>query len=265
MNKKIKGVTQIDEFTYLIKDLAYTYLVIGSEYAMVIDTGIGISSIIKRVRKITDKELIVVNTHGHIDHIGNNDEFEKVYIHEDEKALYDFHNSRELRKLEFTLIPRIMRPFVKKVLDPVVTNIEFIKDGHVFNLGDRDLEVISVPGHTPGSIYLLDRKNRYLFSGDTLVLKGVLLNLDFSLSPQVFLDSMLKTKSLENEFDRVFAGHHQLDTPKSLIDDYIELANQAIKDEVGFLHANEFQVSKIFRLKDKDLNLVCKVNTNGKN
>jgi glyoxylase-like metal-dependent hydrolase (beta-lactamase superfamily II) len=43
-----------------------------------------------------------------------------------------------------------------------------VKDGHVFRLGERDVQVIALPGHTPGSICLLDSKTRSLFTGDTM-------------------------------------------------------------------------------------------------
>ena len=57
------------------------YLVIGSEKACVIDTMNGYNDLYRAVRKITDKPVTVVNTHGHPDHIFGNMYFEEAYIH----------------------------------------------------------------------------------------------------------------------------------------------------------------------------------------
>lgn len=57
------------------------YLVIGNERACVIDTMIGCNDLHEAVRRITDKPLVVVNTHGHPDHIYGNIYFEEAYLH----------------------------------------------------------------------------------------------------------------------------------------------------------------------------------------
>jgi len=43
-----------------------------------------------------------------------------------------------------------------------------VKDGHVFEFGQESLEVVHAPGHSPGSMCLVDRKGRNIFSGDTI-------------------------------------------------------------------------------------------------
>jgi glyoxylase-like metal-dependent hydrolase (beta-lactamase superfamily II) len=47
-----------------------SYLVIGTEQAALIDTGMGIGNIQTEVKRLTDLPVIVINTHGHFDHIG---------------------------------------------------------------------------------------------------------------------------------------------------------------------------------------------------
>lgn len=43
-----------------------------------------------------------------------------------------------------------------------------IKEGEVIKVGEMEFEVIETPGHTPGGVCFLERKERILISGDTL-------------------------------------------------------------------------------------------------
>ena len=65
-----KGTWEIDEF-----DAASIFLLEGEEKAMLIDTGMGIGDLRGAVEMITDKPLVVVHSHGHIDHTGNSRQF----------------------------------------------------------------------------------------------------------------------------------------------------------------------------------------------
>ena len=56
------------------------YLLEGDEKALLMDTGWGSGNILPLVKHLTDKELIVVNTHFHPDHAGANGYFEQVYV-----------------------------------------------------------------------------------------------------------------------------------------------------------------------------------------
>ena len=77
-----------------------------------------------------------------------------------------------------------------------------LKEGMVFELGGRSIEVIETPGHTSGGCCFLDRKERILFSGDAC--NGNLLCRD---SINTLLGALDKIKSYESEFDRNFNGH----------------------------------------------------------
>lgn len=79
-----KQITQINENTWNISDyfLDNYYVAVGDEYAALIDTGAGIGNIVDDVRKITDKPIKVLLTHGHLDHLGGMYAFEEAYMHE---------------------------------------------------------------------------------------------------------------------------------------------------------------------------------------
>ena len=131
------------------------YLVEGKASALLIDTGYGYGDLKAYVKTLTQLPLIVVNTHGHGDHNGNNSQFSKIYAHSADFNMLNASYNKEKRKKAVASGEAVAPP----VLMPV-------KEGYIFNLGDRKLEVIEVPGHTRGSICLLDTKNRILFAGD---------------------------------------------------------------------------------------------------
>ena len=103
----------------------------------------------------------IINTHGHLDHIGGNRYYikktgAKLLIHEDD---YFFLSKRVNRFIEFVKGGR----FVKHELN-------LLHDGDTIAVGKSELQVIHTPGHSPGSICLYYDKN--LFTGDTLFTEG---------------------------------------------------------------------------------------------
>jgi len=85
-------------------------------------------------------------------------------------------------------------------------NISKLRDGEIIVAGDHKLEVIHTPGHTSGSICLYDRKNRILFSGDTVFPDG-----SFGRTDLPGGESRDLTESLERltrlEVDFILPGH----------------------------------------------------------
>ena len=101
------------------------------------------------------------------------------------------------------------------------------------DLGGRTLEVICTPGHTPGSVCLLDIERRQLFSGDTVCDEGVLLNLDHSTSVETFKESILRLKAASERFGPIWPAHHALPLDHSWMDEYIHCADQILAEARG--------------------------------
>ncbi len=186
------------------------YLVEGEDKALLIDTGTGIADLAEFVRSITNKPLIIVNTHGHPDHAGGNFQFVEVSAHPADFEMAKQFSSQNYRQnavqrvLEGT--PEFQAVVLQDGLNFDSTELLPIRDGGQIDLGGRTLEVIEVPGHTPGSIVLLDAANRLLFAGDdnnTLVW----LFLQQSLPLEVYLQSLEKLNRRAGEFDTIFPGH----------------------------------------------------------
>jgi hydroxyacylglutathione hydrolase len=189
-------------------DIDNVYLIIGRDSAMLVDTGLGFADLKRFVKTITTLPLIVVNTHSHPDHTGSSFQFEKVYCHSDDAQMIKFFSSKDFRKGSFKnmggmRVPDSLRIPVKDSLYAV--NLAFVKDKHSFNLGDRRIEVIHVPGHTPGSICLLDHKDKYLYTGDNDNIL-VWLHPQDALPLDVYLKSLEKLQGRATEYTTLLPG-----------------------------------------------------------
>ncbi len=205
-------VTQSAERVWSIDDHGNDrmYLVEGRTSALLIDTGLGVGDLTKCVGSITKLPVTVVNTHGHTDHAGGNYPFKTVHAHPaDFEAIRQFGNREYRRKVAENMLKGA------PISDPVLSEnheslpppvLVPVKDGHVFDLGDRKLEVIEVPGHTPGSICILDSAHKILFSGDNDN-QLVWLFLKTCTPLETYLQSLKKLNLRAGEFDVIMPGH----------------------------------------------------------
>ena len=155
------------------------YLIAGKKHALLIDTGWGTGNLPALIASLTPLPFEVVNTHGHRDHISGNNQFSEVYIHINDLALVDETSTQ--------YIP--------------------IHDGYIFELGERQIRVIRVQGHSPGSICLLDTETRTLFSGDTPRPGPIWLHLETSLTVYHFARSIKHLLQFAGEFDTIAPSH----------------------------------------------------------
>jgi glyoxylase-like metal-dependent hydrolase (beta-lactamase superfamily II) len=114
-----------------------------------------------KIREMLNKHKltpgIVINTHGHADHIGCDDRFGvPVYIHSQDAAL--------LKDATLNLSTFLMTPVAIK------SEIRTVEDKSTIRLGDIELKVIHLPGHTPGGIalHLKSPQDKIVFTGDSL-------------------------------------------------------------------------------------------------
>ena len=148
-----------------------SYLIVGAKRAALFDTGMGIADLKSVVSKLTTLPIVVMNSHTHDDHVGDNWQFETVYSMDTDFSRNDAKGSREDAQAE--VAPGEICGSLPKGFDPkaYVTRpwkiTSYIHDGQRIDLGGRTLEVIATPGHTPDSISLIDRANGLLFTGDT--------------------------------------------------------------------------------------------------
>ena len=149
-----------------------SYLICGGDKALLWDTGFFGGDMKKLVEELWDKEVIVVNSHTHFDHICGNYQFTKVYVHNSDYAFKELDDGipQELILEEYCT----MNIAEDAPIELDVTNLVFhpcsyegVDEGHIFDLGNRKLKVIYTPGHSDDSMMLVDEQNQLLFTGDT--------------------------------------------------------------------------------------------------
>jgi len=135
--------------------------VIGCEETkkiVIIDPGDEPEKIKKIIGEKNLKPEIIINTHGHIDHISANDAFGlPVYIH---RLDAEFLKEPDKNLSTFFAVPYTCN-----------CETRLLEDGDVIEVGKLTFTVIHTPGHTPGGICL--KTDNVVFTGDTLFCNGV--------------------------------------------------------------------------------------------
>ncbi len=153
-----------------------------------------------KIRRLLDKHKLkpafIINTHGHIDHIGADDKFGvPVYIHAKELVLL---NNPKLNMSDF--LGGSCR---------IESKIKTVQEGELLGLDGIQLEVIHLPGHTPGGIGLLMKKpqDKILFTGDSLF-RMAIGRADFPGSDANLLIKSIKEKLFKLPPDTaIYPGH----------------------------------------------------------
>lgn len=125
--------------------------------------------------------LSLLNTHADRDHIGGNAGFDEFYMNPAEASNY--YNTSGASG---NFIP--------------------IEDQDELDLGDRPLRIISLPGHAPGSIAVLDVNKRVLISGDPSQ-DGQIFMFGVQREMHAYIHSLQKIKDYMSEFDFIYPSH----------------------------------------------------------
>jgi hydroxyacylglutathione hydrolase len=209
MSSTIFTSSLISSGTWLIQgDGSTSYLVVGNERGLLIDTGFAIENIRAYAQTLTDKSVTwAANTHGHFDHTGGNGWFDRAYM--------------SAKALEIAKIPYPSKISLHYPLDYPVT---IVGDGDTIDLGDRVLEILEIPTHAPSSIAFLDRKARIMFTGDEVASGVMLVWMQDEPQPTVeqHAKNMEKLLKYRKEFDVICSGHASAMADSSLIEDCLE-------------------------------------------
>lgn len=215
-------IDPVDEHTYILSEYrhweeTHCYLLIGTERALLIDTGLGVCNMEEAVRRLTDKPVAAAATHVHWDHFGGHRYFPEFYAHKAELDWLDGAFPLPLQAVRHMIADRCALP---EGFDMEQYEIfqgrpsRVLEDGDAIELGGRTIQVLHTPGHSPGHLCFWEEETGYLFSGD-LVYQGVLFANYPSTDPQRYLASLEKIAALPVK--RLFPGHHSLDAGLSLV------------------------------------------------
>ena len=202
-----KNTWEIDEF-----DCASIFLLIGEEKAMVIDCGMGIGDLRGAIEMITDKPLIVVLSHGHVDHTGNARQFDEIWINpkdntqpipQDLSRRVDDTRCIALRQngiYPYDINADLREPGPEEPM-PVIHELH---DGMQFDLGGRIVTAYDCPGHSAGEMIFLDESTRCLFCGDALN-----YNLGMSAIPiETSVKYLERMRDMGDRYDHIYNGPH---------------------------------------------------------
>jgi len=214
----------------------------GRDRDLMIDTGLGVGSLRDAAKDLIDKPITAVATHTHSDHTGGHHEFDDCLVHAAEAdnlrapsqewgSLFpdakfaDYLNQAgytcDPDKPFITAFPHADYEFDDYSLKPAPATW-IVEEGDVVDLGDRHLEVLHLPGHSPGSIGLWEEATGVLFSGDCVYDGPLLDGLEESSIP----DYVASLKRLRDLPVRVVHGGHDPSFGRErlleLIDAYLE-------------------------------------------
>jgi glyoxylase-like metal-dependent hydrolase (beta-lactamase superfamily II) len=115
-------------------------------------------------------------------------------------------------------------------------------EGDRIDLGGRSFKVILLPGHTPGSITLLDAENRALFSGDS-VQAGTIYMFGPGRNLKAYIASMIKLAAISKQFDAVYPSHGPIPVSRDILDGLILGAKRVLNGEIEGVKAERADIS----------------------
>jgi glyoxylase-like metal-dependent hydrolase (beta-lactamase superfamily II) len=199
---------------------ANLYLVRGRDRDVLIDTGLGLASLVRRLPRLFGRRVLAVATHRHFDHVGGLAEFDGVAVHRDDadavatgevfaSLVIEDYPPEELSGYDAP--ETLLTALPHEGFDPATYRVEpvtptlVLDDGDVLDLGERKLSVLHLPGHTPGEIGLWEDETGTLFSGDCVYESGVLLDELPESDIDDFVQSMERLRDLPVQV--VHGGH----------------------------------------------------------
>lgn len=199
------------------------YLVIGSQRAMLIDAGLGAGDLRSLVEaKIGNLPLDVVITHAHPDHVAVMGQFQD-------------HNEVYMNLIDLPLLKNFIEHLHYEIDPTLVTDL---REGKVFDLGDIQLRVYEVPGHSLGSIVLLDEATGLLIAGDAVgsnrptITDSLWMQFPTMDKIDVYLSSLqVFREKVKDRINVIYGGHNDLPIYGETYLDNLQRAAQRLADE----------------------------------
>ncbi len=200
-------IIKMNENTWRIEDgMVRMFLLTGTKEALLVDSGMNTPNAKEIAESITDLPVKLINTHADRDHVAGNGAFETFYMSPNEEDLYRRNGGTG------EILP--------------------VQQGDILDLGDRPLEIIDLSGHTPGSIAILDVKNRVLIGGDSIQ-DGRIFMFGEHRNLSHYIASLEKLSAYEGWFDTVYASHSSAEVAPDIIPKLIAGAKQILAGEAN--------------------------------
>lgn len=203
-------IIKMDSHTWRFEDgFVRFFLLEGDKKAVLIDSGVNCPDAVNLAKTLTNKTIMLLNTHGDGDHTSGTSGFSEIHMH----VLDYIHCEVNTRYPETSLVE--------------------INDGDIIELGNRPLKIIHIPGHTKGSVAILDVKHRVLYAGDSIQ-KGHIYMFGSKRCPEQYEKSIDKLIAMKEEYDCIYASHDECIVPNDYAEKVKHVWNQVQKGEVMF-------------------------------
>jgi len=186
------------------------FLFLEDDRAWLIDTGCGNGQISDFIKELTDMPVTVVITHADLDHVGGMFQFEDVFM-----SPADFNHCA-----------------VKAGLNVETNRPKPLWDSDTLGAGSQRFEVITTPGHTPGSIALLDRKNRLIMLGDSVLSLPVHMH-GLGRNLVAYRHSLLMVCKKRETFDKLLLSHGPVvEVDPGILDEFTILTDKVMAGDL---------------------------------
>ena len=195
-------IIQVNDNTWRIEDgMVRFFLLTGTKEALLIDSGMNTPNAKEIAESITSLPIRHLITHADRDHIAGSSAFDSILMSPNEEVLYRRHYN--------------------------TGTIEAVQQGDIIDLGNRPLEIIDLPGHTYGSIAVLDCNNRVLISGDSIQDGRIYMFGEHRNLPN-YIAGLTALSQYEDRFDTIYPSHSTFPVSPDLIPKLIEGAEQIL-------------------------------------
>ena len=203
------------------------YLAEGRDRAALIDTGSGAGDLRRFVEGLTDKPIIVLVTHGHVDHALGAPQFDEAYMSHLDREIYEEHSPVQMRKWYLSSSPAFAAVTESDYIPPwPLARFHDLKDGAIFDLGGLSVETFSCAGHTRGSMTLLLREERTLIAGDVCAF-FTMLQSESCLGLTAFECNLRELhRHSRRLYDRVHVSHGRKEPSVHMLEEVIALCGE---------------------------------------
>jgi glyoxylase-like metal-dependent hydrolase (beta-lactamase superfamily II) len=240
-----------------------SYLLLGGERAALIDTGMGIGNIRRLAEEFTAMPITVVNTHSHYDHVAQNYLFNSVALCEASCSRRVSENGYGVHKMKPFLAREMLSRELPEGFDvghyhvPPFKVTRWLKDREEIELGNRKLDVVHTPGHSPDSICLLDRNSRLLWTGDTFYPGAIYVHMPDSDLGE-FIKSYQTLVALSKYYDILLPSHNEPRVDKKMLGEVLRAA-QEIRDGNGEYIEGTFENGKVRRYEYSGFSIITRI------
>lgn len=248
-------VYQVDAGTFALLEPRHyeeviSYLILGGERAALLDTGMGIGDIRAEVERLTDLPVVVINSHSHYDHVGDNYRFAEVWAFGDdgevaciERGLACAECAPFLSPGSYLDLPPGFDPAAYEIRPSPVTR--WLCHLETIELGGRTLTVHHTPGHSPGSICLLDSRDGLLFTGDAFYPGTLYAHFDDS-DFDAYRSSLEHLVGLLDQVSHLCPAHNEAHVPKEMLSRALDgferiAAGRAVFESQGEIRVYRFE------------------------